>query len=381
MSYRLARNLALSGNEVTVCVNEIGQDDPSLQEEPFALRRAFPARPGCSMRRPVGFLRVMLWQRRSKKAIRRVVAEVRPDVILTGNYNALFQVARKAGCPYAVYLHGEDIAAALYTSVPGRKRRMRKFLRDASWIFCNSRYSASLLPQMAGRQLADVSATGCGVQPEDIVDGDHRREARAALQWSDDARVIITVSRLVYRKGIDTVILAMPRILQASPNAQYVVVGDGPDRAAFEALAEKTGVADHVKFTGFVSSQMRRDIYLASDVYVMPSRPGEEGEVEGFGISFLEANAHGLPVIGSRVGGIPDAISDGVNGMLVEPQDQDQLADSIIHLLENPDIGKKMAEAGKKRIRERFNWNMICEDVESRLRLAVQQHSFQGDSK
>ena len=99
----------------------------------------------------------------------------------------------------------------------------------------------------------------------------------------------------------------------------------------------------------------------------MPSRPGSMGEVEGFGISFLEANAYGLAAIGSTAGGIPDVVEDGVNGLLVPPNDSSTLADTICELLKDPQRAREMALAGQQRIREKFNWQKIVDTIEAQL--------------
>lgn len=375
LSYRIARGLAYREHQVLVCTNAVVEDDPALQQEPFVLRRAFAAPPTSSMRSVRGLLRNVWWHRSALGQIRHVVSESQPDIILLGNYHALWRgLLPGTGVPYAQYLHGEDLAAGLCTRVPGRAAAMRTVLRGASWLFCNSSYTASLLPRLLGASVDSVSVTGCGFPVEEIVDGDHKAEERRALGW-DEAPTIVTVARLVPRKGIGTTIRALPTVLKAVPSCRYVIVGEGPDRGALERLVSELLVADHVRFLGYVSNRTRRSVYLASDLYVMPSHPTRTSEVEGFGISFLEANAHGLATVGSLAGGIPDAVVHRVNGLLVPPNDPGKLAAAMVELLLSPDLRAAMAEAGKQRIRDRFNWSVICDGAERRLVDAIAERA------
>jgi phosphatidylinositol alpha-1,6-mannosyltransferase len=293
------------------------------------------------------------------------VRKIQPDVILcTDKRTFWLPVVRRAACRYALFMHGEDVASCIKDRNPLSRAILKKLLSGAVWTFFNSTYSLSLAK---GAGLVErASAVGCGFLPEDIVEEDRRAEARQRLGWSDGP-VLLTVSRLVLRKGIDTVMRAMGIVLRVFPNCRYAVVGAGPDRAELESLARELGLVDKVDFMGRVSEETKRLVYLASDLYVMPSRPGSRGEVEGFGISFLEANAHGLAVVGSRAGGIPDAVEDGANGVLVPPSDPAALGEAIVMLLADPPRRRGMALVGQKRIRERFNWKSIVDKIEEKL--------------
>jgi len=180
--------------------------------------------------------------------------------------------------------------------------------------------------------------------------------ARASLGL-DQARVILTVGRLTPRKGIDTVIRALPSVIERVPNAVYMVVGEGEDRERLEALARETGVEDHVLFEGSVPFSQLPSTYNLCDVFVTPSRSAPPS-VEGFGIVFLEANACGKPVIGARSGGIPDAIVDGETGLLVEPDDEPGLAEALVSLLSNPERCRALGEAGRARVEQACTWDV-----------------------
>jgi phosphatidylinositol alpha-1,6-mannosyltransferase len=198
----------------------------------------------------------------------------------------------------------------------------------------------------------------------------NREQARRELGWGDEP-VLITVATLVARKSIDTVIQSLPIVLEVIPACRYVIIGDGSERQALSALAEKLGVSQHVEFMGKVDDGRKHLLYRSSDVFVMVSRAVEYGVQEGFGITFLEANMHGLPVIGSRCGGIVEAVENGVNGLLVDQRAPDQVAGAVIALLRDPARRSHLARNGQERVRTRFNWPSIADRVAQRLRQLV----------
>jgi phosphatidylinositol alpha-1,6-mannosyltransferase len=138
---------------------------------------------------------------------------------------------------------------------------------------------------------------------------------------------------------------------------KYVIVGDGPHRPALEALARHMGIESLVHFAGEVPDRELARWYAAADVFALCSeeRRGERS-VEGFGIVFLEASASGLPVVGTKAGGIPDAVADGETGLLVPPGDPDAVAHAIGRLLQDNELALRMGSAGRDRVLNQFNW-------------------------
>lgn len=150
-----------------------------------------------------------------------------------------------------------------------------------------------------------------------------------------DRPVILTVCRLVQRKGIDTVLKALPDVIKAVPDVLYVIGGRGPDLKRLEKLSRDLGVTQHVLFAGYISDDALPAYYNLCDVFTMPAHH-QPPDVEGFGLVFLEAGATGKACIGSTAGGIPDAITDNETGLLIPPGDVKLLATKLIHLLTNP---------------------------------------------
>jgi len=174
--------------------------------------------------------------------------------------------------------------------------------------------------------------------------------------------VILTVARLVRVKGIDTVIRALPKVLEAIPNTAYLVIGDGPLRAELEHLAEALGVSDHVVFVGAID-HLSNDLpryYQTCDVFVMVSRPLPHGrEIERFGVAYLEAGACGKPVVAGRGGGVGEAVEDGVTGLLVDPLDVNEIADTIVRVLKDEELARRLGENGRKRAAKQPDWDLL----------------------
>jgi phosphatidyl-myo-inositol dimannoside synthase len=180
--------------------------------------------------------------------------------------------------------------------------------------------------------------------------------------------ILLTISRLVPKKGIDRIIELMPRLTKRFPGLLYVVGGEGEDAPRLERLAIQYGVADKVIFLGSLTNEELIDVYAAGDVFVMPSHPRpKHKEPEGFGIVFLEAGSQKLPVIGSDQGGCSEAILNGVTGYLVEPDNIYELENCIVQLLNNPHLRQKLGKAGRKWALESRDWTPLLDiDLSSR---------------
>jgi phosphatidylinositol alpha-1,6-mannosyltransferase len=160
----------------------------------------------------------------------------------------------------------------------------------------------------------------------------------------------------VARKGQDTVIRALPQVAALVPGVRYVIVGDGPMRSHLADLAAATGVASRVDFRGFAADDDLPVLYAAADVFAMVSRHlAAAGDVEGFGIVYLEANAAGRAVVAGRSGGVEDAVIDGETGVMVDPESIDEVAEALIRLLRDDDLRRRLGEQGRTRVRRDFD--------------------------
>ena len=168
-----------------------------------------------------------------------------------------------------------------------------------------------------------------------------------------DGPVVISVSRLVRRKGQDVLLQAWPKVLAEHPSAKLLIVGDGPMR---EPLAEQA--PDSVVVTGPVAAGELAAHYAAADVFVLPCRDDRHGlQTEGLGLSTLEASASGLPVIVGRSGGSPESVRQDETGVVVDAADPEQLASSLLTLLADPERARAWGEAGRRWVAERWTWD------------------------
>ncbi|MFD3517311.1 glycosyltransferase family 4 protein [Streptomyces sp. NPDC058657] len=229
--------------------------------------------------------------------------------------------------------------------------------------YTRSRIAAALTPEAAGRMVQLPP----GVDEKTFHSGSGGEAVRARLGLSERP-VVVCVSRLVPRKGQDTLIEAMPLILREVPDAVLLIVGGGPYEKDLHRLAENSGVADSVRFTGAVPWAELPAHYGAGDVFAMPCRTRRGGlDVEGLGIVYLEASATGLPVVAGDSGGAPDAVLDGETGWVVRGGEPAESAERIVALLQDADLRRRMGERGREWVEEKWRWDLLAEKLKTLL--------------
>ena len=309
-----------------------------------------------------------LWTWRAASLARRT----RPgfvwcDEVKPAGYAATWLHVR-GGPPFGVIAHGADfllLDAKIRRSV-FKRWTARHILARCSVVVANSRWTAdlarSVLEFLGCRRLAaHVRVVPLGTTPSRFRPGLDPAPARRRHRL-EGGPWLLTVARLDYHKGIDTVIRALPGIRAVFPTACYAVAGTGSRRDSLERLVAELGLGDAVRLLGFVSDDELPALYNAADLFVLASRRYDL-LVEGFGISIVEASASGLPVIGSRSGGIPEAIRDGETGFLVEPEDPAALAATAIRLLGDEGLRRRMGAAGRAAVESYYNWDRVAVDL------------------
>jgi len=257
--------------------------------------------------------------------------------------------------------HGRELLFNPAASLPGVRAvydaLRRRLLHRVDQFVPVSHYTAGLLHDR-GVPPGRTRVVSNGTNPDRF----HPRDSSSVRQelGLSDRPLLLTVGRLVPRKGIDTVLRALPSVAQVLPDVAYVVVGAGPDRARLERLARELGLQEHVYFRGRVPHEDLPHYYSAADLFVMPARE-DPPDVEGFGLVFLEANACGTPVIGARTGGIPDAIRDGETGLLVPPAAPEPLAEAIRRVLTRPDLAASLGRQGREYAANEASWAQVAE--------------------
>jgi phosphatidylinositol alpha-1,6-mannosyltransferase len=244
----------------------------------------------------------------------------------------------------AVYVHGEEITTQDAYD-PGLVRR-RNALLQAHHIVVVSRFTAAAVEDLLGE-----SGRGRIRLIENGVDTTRfrpipRQAGLAALYGLQDCFVFLSVCRLLEKKGVDNAIRAFAQVVAEYPDSRFLVVGDGPFRADLERIAEGCFVADKVVFCGAVADDELIDHYALGDAFVMPNRRLPNGDTEGFGLVFLEANACGLPVIAGTDGGSTDAVQDGANGLVVDGHSVPSIAEAMLALRGDAALRERLRAGG-----------------------------------
>jgi phosphatidylinositol alpha-1,6-mannosyltransferase len=278
----------------------------------------------------------------------------------------LAPVLRRAGARRLVgTTHGHEAA---WAQLPASRQLLRRIGEGTDTItylgeYTRSRIADALTPAAAGRMVQLPP----GVDEKTFHPDSGGDVVRARLGLAGRP-VVVCVSRLVPRKGQDTLVLAMPQILAAVPDAVLLVVGGGPYAEELEKLAARTGVAESVRFTGPVPWEELPACFGAGDVFAMPCRTRRGGlDVEGLGIVYLEASATGLPVVAGDSGGAPDAVLDGETGWVVHGGSAEQAADRIVTLLGDSELRRRMGERGRRWVEEAWRWDILAERLKSLL--------------
>ncbi|GAA3306123.1 glycosyltransferase family 4 protein [Streptomyces cinereospinus] len=273
---------------------------------------------------------------------------------------------RRAGAERLVATtHGHE---AGWAQLPAARQLLRRIGESTDTLthlgeYTRSRIAGALTPQAAAR----MTRLPPGVDEKTFHPGSGGDRVRARLGLTDRP-VVVCVSRLVPRKGQDTLILAMPRILAKEPDAVLLIVGGGPYEGELRRLARETRVEDSVVFTGAVPWPELPAHYGAGDVFAMPCRTRRGGlDVEGLGIVYLEASATGLPVVAGDSGGAPDAVLDGETGWVVRGGSAEDTADRIVTLLGDAQLRRRMGERGRAWVEEKWRWDLLAERLKDLL--------------
>ncbi len=177
-----------------------------------------------------------------------------------------------------------------------------------------------------------------------------------------DQNIILFVGRSVERKGVDYLIKAFGMIKDQIPH-RLVIVGDGPERQKWQVLAQKVDPSGRISFTGWVSNERLSEFYRTCSFFVLPAVYDKHGDTEGLGVVLIEAMSYSKPVIASNAGGITDVVSNGENGILVEPANINELSRAMIQMINNNQMRTIMGQNAKKIIDEKFNWDKIVNDL------------------
>jgi phosphatidylinositol alpha-1,6-mannosyltransferase len=270
--------------------------------------------------------------------------------------------------PYGVIVHGTDLLLLQHQAHQSALKRKvaRTLIQPASVIVANSRYTRELcltVCQEIGAPMdpSNVRVVPLGTDPRHFRPGVDTRAVRSRYGLAP-GRWLLTVARLTVHKGIDTALRALAELSGRHPDLRYAVVGVGSRLEELQALAEQLQVSDRVRFLTTVPDHDLPALYNLAEVYLGLSRQADSN-VEGFGISLVEASACGLPVVAGRSGGIPDAVREGETGLLVDPTDHKEVARAVELILGDADLAGKLAAGGRAAVESYFNWDRVTREM------------------
>ena len=355
-SYGIAKGLTELGEEIIVLVPQIKGDLEFDRKQKFKIiRMGVP-------RTYTGKIIVMFFY------LSYIFVRYRVKRILATTWSpcgfVAFLFSRLFKTPYFVSAHGLDILEPQRS--PKYTKLMRRTLNGAVKILPNSNFTKSKLIEfgISGKRIIVIPDGTDPIRFNPNIDSSEIKE-RFHLQ---DKKVILTVGRLMERKGHDMVIQSLPQVLERIPSIVYLIAGKGPEEKRLKKLVKDLDLEEKIIFAGFVSDENLPKYYSACNLFIMPSREmKEEGDVEGFGIVYLEANACGKPVIGGRSGGVEDAIIDGVTGLLVDPSSKGEISQSLIRLLKDEKLVIQLGKNGRKRVERELNWENITERIRNEI--------------
>jgi phosphatidylinositol alpha-1,6-mannosyltransferase len=299
------------------------------------------------------------------RAMRDFLREQSIDAVIATTWNVsrgLVSLSRQFGVPLITVIHGLEVTRNL----PRIKIHwLKQTLLASRFVIAVSRFTKE---QAVGRYRIPehhIRVFPNGVNPTVYTPGREVSHLRKKMGIHDE-KVILTLARVIERKGHEQVIQALVRIREAVPKVKYVIAGPWDERyyRDLQRLIQKLDLKPAVQFTGYLETDTLADYYNLCDVYVMLSRTLKStGDTEGFGITYLEANACEKPVIGGRSGGVEDAIVDGETGFLVDPMDTRAISDILIRLLKDPELAGRIGKQGRRRILSAFTWDAIAKSV------------------
>ena len=235
----------------------------------------------------------------------------------------------------------------------------KKLMKRSDALIAVSLYTRNELTELYDVDEEKIHVIYNGVDTQKFKPNGDRAGLRLELGLEEEQKIILCVGRLYYRKGITTLLKSIPEVVQKFGDVKFVISGRGfkKNEENLRKLAEKLKIEKSVMFLGYVPDEKLPDLYAASDIFVLPAL------YENFPFAILEAQSTGLPVISTKVGGIPEFLTNNKNGLLVEPGDSEQLAQEIMILLQDPELAEELGRRGRSLVEEKFAWPLITSQV------------------
>ena len=313
--------------------------------------------------------KILLPSWRVTRAAKKIVAAKNIDVVVFGAAAPLALMSpslRKSGVKKIIALtHGHEVWWAKIFPFRLAIKRIGKNVDHLTYLGEFTRQAIS--KPLTRKSATEMVKIAPGIDTAHFIPQPDAMQKREELGLQDK-KIIISVGRLVHRKGQDNLIQAMPAVLKKIPNAHLLLVGEGPYRKHLEKLVMKSSLEQNVTFAGRIMYDRLPSYLSAADLFAMPSRSRFFGlEVEGLGIVYLEASACGIPVVAGNSGGAPDAVLEGVTGLCVDGTNIEQITAAIVEICSDAERASHMGAAGRNWIVNQWRWDIWSKEFNALL--------------
>ena len=349
----------IKGHEVTVFTSQ--QGDTSVYDQQWIEKF------GVRVIRDQSKILLPSW--RVTRAAKKIVAAKNIDVVVFGAAAPLALMSpslRKSGVKKIIALtHGHEVWWAKIFPFRLAIKRIGKNVDHLTYLGEFTRQAIS--KPLTRKSTTEMVKIAPGIDTAHFIPQPDAMQKRKELGLQDK-KIIISVGRLVHRKGQDNLIQAMPAVLKKIPNAHLLLVGEGPYRKHLEKLVMKSSLEQNVTFAGRIMYDRLPSYLSAADLFAMPSRSRFFGlEVEGLGIVYLEASACGIPVVAGNSGGAPDAVLEGVTGLCVDGTNIEQITAAIVEICSDAERASHMGAAGRNWIVNQWRWDIWSKEFNALL--------------
>ena len=313
--------------------------------------------------------KILLPSWRVSRAVKEVVASHNIEIVVFGAAAPLALMSsalRKSGVKKIIALtHGHEVWWAKIFPFNFAIKRIGKSVDHLTYLGEFTRQAISkALTDKSAKEMVKIAP---GIDTAHFIPQPDAMQKRKDLGLQDK-KIIISVGRLVHRKGQDKLIEAMPNVLRKIPNAHLLIVGVGPYKNHLEKLVNKLSLKENVSFAGRIMYDRLPSYLSAADLFAMPSRSRFFGlEVEGLGIVYLEASACGIPVLAGNSGGAPDAVLEGVTGLCVDGTNVAEIASAVIEICSDAERASHMGAAGRNWIVDQWRWDIWSKEFNALL--------------
>lgn len=336
LSYNTAKYLAKSGNEVYV-ITSGGKEAPAQEiKEGFNICRI-------SYPKLSSFGVLIFWVR-----IYFYIKKINPDIVhcQTAQMGPPCLLAKKMlGIPYIVFGHGSDI----YLSWKFKKTISKTIFSSAGAVVALTNHMKNAMAKYCKKEIIIIPN---GASMEDFG-GLSKETARTKLKISPQEKVILFVGRIITLKGVEYLVEAFLTVKKKIQNVKLFLLGEGEQFQEVQSIVKKSKLVNEVIFTGNVPVEDIPCYMAASDIFVLPSLS------EGFPLVIIEAMASGLPIVATKVTGLPEIVKDGENGFLVEAKNPDQIAEKVLLLLKDDNLRERISKINKERSKEYSLENVV----------------------